>query len=519
MNKPAVLTMCMEVVFNLVEPGTVSFFSKESDRLCSFFETTFTIVNRYDFDQSLVLNSLQACVQFTTTGIGVRAVFGGESIGRSRLAMLMEVCQAIVEERMKVNEDERVFDGKSEVKSEEDEQEDGTESFGTQDSIVLSTLELVNSVLMHIENIHLFLLGDAAQEGTDSEAVDVVLQILSIFSSKSTIVIECLNFLLAVANVDDNLSRNVGEKGSLLLINMVEMHIENTAIVSMIFQLFGRLVFIKQNLMSFVQHKGIGLLLTAMKVFEDDAELVSSAVTTLGNIVSSDEECSNLVLEAGAESAVEAVQSNTLFQPPSEYSDVHSSARSTLLAISARLRAKERVGTKTSVGTLLSRIGQDVNAVVNSEKDKVKESKLDLHMEDPLLPEYRSALKSGQNITDYVKGSTFSRKLWLTSDCTFIILKEDTNNIKKLGRKIKLQNIAAVQKGYGPGHYKTGILGGKKTKAAQDRCLFLTASDKGSPDDAITIEFANASDCNKWFDVLSALLFASVACPHFLTEL
>jgi len=517
MNRPVVLTLCMEVVFNLVEPDSAHCFSHQSEALVSFFENVFVTLNRYDFDHSLVLSALQACVQFTSSGVGADKVFGGETSGRSRMSMLIEMMQDVAEEKasLSVQEDE------DEGAEREDAEGAGGDSdtLSTQDSIVSTTLELINSTLVLPETVQLLFPAGGVKEGADNEAVRVVLLILSTYSRVPALVKECLSFLLTVANADDNLSRNVGEKGSLLFINMVEPHIEDSTIVSLIFQLFGRLVFIKKNLMSFVQHKGIGLLLTAMKVIEDDAELITSAVTTLGNIVSSDEECSNLVLEAGTEKAVEAVQTRPSFQPASEFQEVHSAARSTLLAISARLRAKERIGTKTNVGTLLSRIGQDVNDVVNSDKDKVKESSLDLHMADPLLPVYRSALKSGQNVTDYVKGSTFARKLWLTSDCGFLILKEDTNNIKKLGRKIKLQHIVAVQRGYGPGHYKSGFLGGKKTKAVENNSLYLSVSDKAPAEDAITIEFANASDCNKWFDVFTALLTASLSCPHFLQEL
>jgi hypothetical protein len=90
-------------------------------------------------------------------------------------------------------------------------------------------------------------------------------------------------------------------------------------------------------------------------------------VSSPPNIVSADEECSNLlVLGAGTEAAVGSVQTRP------------SSARSILLAISARLRAKGWVGTKTNVGTLLSRMGKDVNTVVNSQQDKVKEFEAEL---------------------------------------------------------------------------------------------------------------------------------------------
>lgn len=526
-NKPVVLTVCMEVMFNLTEPESADCFAKEAPLLAVFFDTVFIVLNRYDFEHALVLSALQACVQFVSTGIGTDLVFGPEATGRPRMALLLELSQSLAQRRvdLRVQEGEgegEGDDGRLEGKSEAEAEAEGLAgSLRPEDAIVLSMLELMNAVLVQLPDTvqQLLMPAGGQSEGADNDAVRVVLLVLSAYSTIPALVKECLGFLLTAANSDDNLSRNVGEKGSLLFIGMVETHIEDTSVVSMIFQLFGRLVFIKQNLMSFVQHRGIGLLLTAMRVVEEDAGLVSSAITTLGNIVSSDEDCSHIVLEAGTEAAVEAVQRSAAFQPAADFPEVHAAARSTLLAISARLRAKDRVGTKTSVGTLLSRMGKDVDSVVNSAMDKVKESRLDLHMADPLLPSYRSALKTGLFVTDYVKGATFARKLWLTTDCVHLILKEDTHNIKKLGRKIKLKNIAEVHKGYGPGHYKTGLLGGKKTKAVEDRCLHLSVNDKAEPGDAITIEFANASDCSKWFDVFSALLLAAVACPHFLQEL
>lgn len=87
---------------------------------------------------------------------------------------------------------------------------------------------------------------------------------------------------------------------------------------------------------------------------------------------------------------------------------------------------------------------------------------------------------------------------------------------------------------YGPGHYKSGLLGGlphsptpltyipllpgKKTSASEDRCLYVQA-DSSAPDDDICLEFNTSGDCQKWFDVFTALLLASSNCPHYLQTL
>lgn len=503
MHSPAVLMTSLEVAFNLVDAASIQCFLPPAPAadscLTAFFETVFATLRRYDFDRSLVLSALQASGQLTCHGVGAQFVLGGGSDGRRRLALLLDLCESLAESMGEEEEDEECR-----------EQANG---------ILLSVLELLNAT------VELPGTAPLLQEGGGT-AVRVVLHVLSTCSPAAApssteflLLTECLRFLLAAASLHDPLSLVVGERGSLLLLSMVQNNLEESAVVAMIFQLFGRLVFLKPNLMSFVQHRGIQTLLSACEEHRDDDSLVCSAVTTLGNIVSADQDCALLVLEAGAEVAVEAVQNRKCFQPTSDFPALHAAARSTLLGLSVRRRAKDREGTKTSVGTLLSRVGQDVDTVVNSEQDRVKKSCLDLDRDDPLLPAYRSALKSGQNVTDYVKGTPFARKLWLTGDCAHLVLKEDTNNIKKLGRRIKLSNLAEVTSGYGPGHYKAGLFGGKKTKARVERCLYMSPTDKAGPTDAITLEFSNGTDRDKWLDVLGALLLAAATCPHFLQEL
>lgn len=159
-------------------------------------------------------------------------------------------------------------------------------------------------------------------------------------------------------------------------------------------------------------------------------------------------------------------------------------------------------------------------------------------MPDPLLPQYRTLLRAGQVVNDYVKGTVHVRHIFLTSDCEHVILKETSNKISKPGRKVPLRNLLTVTRGYvsdfdyhtysslhpssflryGPNHYKSGLLGGKKTSATEERCLYVH-SDSSAPDDEICLEFNTSGDREKWFDVLSALLLASSTCPHYLQTL
>lgn len=71
---------------------------------------------------------------------------------------------------------------------------------------------------------------------------------------------------------------------------------------------------------------------------------------------------------------------------------------------------------------------------------------------------------------------------------------------------------------YGPGHYKSSLLGGKKTSASEERSLYIQ-SDVTYPDDEICLEFNTAGDREKWFEVVTALLLASSSCPHYLQSL
>lgn len=69
-------------------------------------------------------------------------------------------------------------------------------------------------------------------------------------------------------------------------------------------------------------------------------------------------------------------------------------------------------------------------------------------MPDPLLPQYRTLLRAGQVISDYVKGTSSNRHLFLTSDCEHVILKETSTKVSKPGRKIPLRNLVGVSRGY-----------------------------------------------------------------------
>ena len=242
-------------------------------------------------------------------------------------------------------------------------------------------------------------------------------------------------------------------------------------------------------------------------------------------------------VSAGGKEAVEKVKS--LHSKDCE--DLHEVCASALLSISARSRAKGRVGTKTNKGALFARLNDviDVDSAMKRENEEVKSSSLNTDMEDPLSAQHRTLLRAGQMVSDYQKGSSTSRHLFLSSDCQFVVLKDTSNKVNKPGRKIPLKNLQAASQGYGAGHYKKALVGGKslspavvyerrvtfclafiglKTSAVEGRCLFVS-SNTAKAEDEITIEFATQGDRDKWFDVFTALLLTATACPHFLRSL
>jgi hypothetical protein len=163
----------------------------------------------------------------------------------------------------------------------------------------------------------------------------------------------------------------------------------------------------------------------------------------------------------GGKEAVEKVKS----MHPATSEEIHELCASALLSISARSRAKGREGTKTNKGALFARLNDeiDVEAAMKRDADEVKSSSIDMNMPDPLTAQHRTLLRAGQVVADYVKGSATNRHVFLTPDCLHVILKDTTNKINKPGRKVQLKHLTAVTKGYGPGHHKKALVGGKRS--------------------------------------------------------
>ena len=96
-----------------------------------------------------------------------------------------------------------------------------------------------------------------------------------------------------------NAPQIIAEKGCRQFMDMVATFIESPQVVAAVFALLGQLAFIKSNLKSIVQYGGIKILLDTMTVFGDEEALMISAVRTLDNIVSADEEYALIVIEKG----------------------------------------------------------------------------------------------------------------------------------------------------------------------------------------------------------------------------
>jgi len=461
-DKPEIISTGVDAIYNAVDAESAPYIVRTGIIDCSF-----SALSRFDDDVSLTASVFQMLIVITSFGVGQVEVCGESG---DRLVLLLQIMEANIS-----NEEQ-----------------------------VASVLQILLNAFSVKENRELL---------DNNGGVNTVFTVLAMYSENEAIVTLCIS-IMSVLSTSDALSQTIAERGCHKLMELVTTFIENTAVVARIFSLLGQLAFIKSNLKNIVQYGGVRIILDTMQVFGDDEELMISAIKTLDNVVSADVEYANIVIEKGGKAAIEKVQK----MYPESHNEIHEAINSALLSMSARARAKGREGTKTNKGTLFARLNDVVDVEAAMKKEEVKTSKYDTSMPDPLTSQHRTLLRAGQMLTDFVKGTPSSKHMFLTTDCEYIILKDTSNKVSKPGRKVPLRNLKSVSKGYGPGHYKKTLVGGKKAAASEERSLYVSTVD-GHSDDEITIEFSTTGDRNKWFDVLEALLLTASSCPHYLRAL
>ena len=334
-----------------------------------------------------------------------------------------------------------------------------------------------------------------------ANGVTVLLQTMDLYNSNPFLV----QYIIAALNrlcTNDDTSTEVAKLGMHVFMKAVHANLESTETLSLIFELFGQLAFVKDNIKLIVQHGGIKIFLQMMDVFGEQEELMCQTLNTLDNIVSADEEYAAIMIEKDGEKKIKSVLA---IHPNDER--VKHAGNATLLSMTAMSKVKEQEGSKISRGALFARLGSDV-VDLSGDKHKNVNNSEPCPDEDP-LEKYRNLLRSGSLLKCYDNGGKVSRHIFVSRDWQSIWIK-DTSSTSKQAKRIYLNKMRSITKGYGPGHMKTGF-GKKKSNAKENCCLYI---DSPSETNKLALECASEGDRDQWFNAMSRFLEVARKWPH-----
>jgi len=332
------------------------------------------------------------------------------------------------------------------------------------------------------------------------DGVGVLLGSMDLYNHNPNLV----KYVIAALNrlcTSDEVSHIVAEQGMHVFMKAVQANLDDTALLSLIFELFGQLAFVKENIKLIVQHGGIKIFLQMMGVYGDDEELMCQTLNTLDNVASADEEYAAILIEKRGEEQIKEVLAQH-----AGCERVQMAGDSTLLSMTAMSKMKEQEGSKVGRGALFARLG-DVVDIEKGSKDKVKAME-ECPDGDPLV-EYRNLLRSGAVLTVYEAGSKHGKHIFVASDWQSIWVK-DTSSKTKVAKRLYLSKLKNINPGYGIGHFKKNS---QKTKADKDRSLFIDSLLENSK---ISCECPSVEERDEWVSALRLLLKTARQWPQKL---
>jgi hypothetical protein len=336
--------------------------------------------------------------------------------------------------------------------------------------------------------------------------VPILLQTMDLYNHNPDLV----KFIISALNrlcTNDDVSLVVAEQGMHVFMKAVQANLEDTTLLSLIFELFGQLAFVKANIKLIVQHGGIKIFLQMMEVFGDDEELMCQTLNTLDNVVSADEEYAAIMVERQGEEKINAV-----LEIHAGVTRVEHAGKATLLSMTAMSKVKEQVGSKISRGALFARLGSEF-VEMSGDKHKKVGDREPAPEGDPLA-EHRNLLRNGSLLKVYTNGSKAHRHIFVARDWGSIWVK-DTSSTSKQARRIQLSKLRGVERGYGPGHMKSGF-GGKSKSGAKEECSFYL--DSLSDNNKLAIECANLAERDAWFTAIELFLKVARLWPEKLAD-
>jgi hypothetical protein len=257
-NSPELIQAGMEALFNIADSPDVA------DLIIDYgiIRIAFSALSRYDYNLKLLITTIRLLVVISNHGKALDQLCGASG---ERLIVLIQLMQATC---VPVGEQTTNNKGASLV---------------TQILKLLCNCFSLESNRIAMKNIN---------------GVTTILDIMQTYIENMETLSYCIAALSRLCPTPE-LSELVAEKACHQLIQLATLYIENTNVVSRVFELMGQLALVPANMKAIVQHGGVQLLIDTMKVFPENEELMISAISTLDNVIIVDEEYSNYVIEKG----------------------------------------------------------------------------------------------------------------------------------------------------------------------------------------------------------------------------
>lgn len=231
------------------------------------------------------------------------------------------------------------------------------------------------------------------------------------------------------------------------------------------FGLIGQLAFYKPNIAGIVLHGTIEVIMDAVAAHPTYEMLMVKSIQTLDNVSMANEEYAQIIAQAEGESVIAAIM-----QAFPENDEVQAAGRSALVS----MNAMRCLHTKVAVPEI---------------PDELKPET------DPLI-EFRAMLKAGSQMTEYHKGTTFSRHIYVSQDWQYFVIKDSKSNQKKNGVMIPLRNMMECTAGLHDNHTRR-IFG--KPKADVSFNIICNTN-------TYSFETSLKKDQEKWVRAITALI-------------
>ena len=123
----------------------------------------------------------------------------------------------------------------------------------------------------------------------EQDHLATILSLLDAHTSEESILESVMILLIRASISSDKISIRISETGMLYFMRLAKTHHENVQLITSVYELFGTLAFVEQNIRPIVSQGAVQLLIQTMQ-HQEEPDLLIKAMNTLETLASADQE-------------------------------------------------------------------------------------------------------------------------------------------------------------------------------------------------------------------------------------